>query len=494
MSERAMRFRIGLFVLLALVMLGSLIILFGAIPTLFKGGRTFVIRFADAPGVTPGTPVRRSGVRVGEVRTVRLDQDTGEVRVAILIEPPYRPRRNDIPTLIVGLLGGDASIDFLPRPQPEGQPPLDRSPLPPDEEMEGERAVTVSSLLTKASDVVPTTQETLDAIRKSIQRVEKMVPLVEDTLKEYREVGRVAREMAPELRKTNLEVQEVVKSVREAVPDARKTLESIRDAVPEARETLKTIREAIPDARKALDDVAAASRSFTRLSERANVMLETNQEKINKGIDNAVKLIDNGNDVAQRAANLLSDENQRAVNATLKNTSRASERFGDLVLQAETAIKEGTETMKEAREAVKDSRRIMQRGETWLDRIEEILTNLQKATKPLAERADSILRNLDETSRSVGDTMGDVRQLFKVFDRSEGTLGKLVNDPSLYNNIDAIACQIARSLPRIDRILKDFETFADKLARHPESIGVGGVVRPGSGLKDPPTPPGMIRP
>ena len=43
-------------------------------------------------------------------------------------------------------------------------------------------------------------------------------------------------------------------------------------------------------------------------------------------------------------------------------------------------------------------------------------------------------------------------------------------------------------MPRLDRILKDFETFADKLAHHPEAIGLGGVVRPGSGLKDPPAP------
>ena len=39
----------------------------------------------------------------------------------------------------------------------------------------------------------------------------------------------------------------------------------------------------------------------------------------------------------------------------------------------------------------------------------------------------------------------------------------------------------------------DFETFADKLARHPEALGIGGVVRPGTGLKDPPTPPGAFR-
>jgi phospholipid/cholesterol/gamma-HCH transport system substrate-binding protein len=42
-------------------------------------------------------------------------------------------------------------------------------------------------------------------------------------------------------------------------------------------------------------------------------------------------------------------------------------------------------------------------------------------------------------------------------------------------------------VPRFDRILRDFEVFADKIARHPESIGVGGAVRPSAGLKESPT-------
>jgi phospholipid/cholesterol/gamma-HCH transport system substrate-binding protein len=41
-------------------------------------------------------------------------------------------------------------------------------------------------------------------------------------------------------------------------------------------------------------------------------------------------------------------------------------------------------------------------------------------------------------------------------------------------------------LPRLDRILKDFEVFADKIARHPESLGVRGAVAPSSGLKESP--------
>jgi hypothetical protein len=77
----------------------------------------------------------------------------------------------------------------------------------------------------------------------------------------------------------------------------------------------------------------------------------------------------------------------------------------------------------------------------------------------------------------------------RTIDRSDGTLRKFLTDPSLYNNADTAAAMVVKMIPRLDRILKDFETLADKLARHPESLGVGGVVRPGSGLKNPATPP-----
>jgi hypothetical protein len=71
-----------------------------------------------------------------------------------------------------------------------------------------------------------------------------------------------------------------------------------------------------------------------------------------------------------------------------------------------------------------------------------------------------------------------------------GTIQKFFTDPSLYNNLNLAACQITTIMPRLDRILRDVETFADKIARHPESLGVGGAVRPSAGLKEaPPTNP-----
>jgi phospholipid/cholesterol/gamma-HCH transport system substrate-binding protein len=81
----------------------------------------------------------------------------------------------------------------------------------------------------------------------------------------------------------------------------------------------------------------------------------------------------------------------------------------------------------------------------------------------------------------------DFRDLTRDIARSEGTLQKLITDPSLYNNLNDSAVMAQKILPRLDRILSDVEIFADKIARHPESLGIGGVFRPGSGLKEAPS-------
>src|SRR3954451_5950871 len=163
MNERTMRIRIGLFVALAFALLGTLIVLFGALPSYFKPTTTYWVRFADAPGVGAGTPVRRSGVRIGEVRRVVLDDEKGIVRVQVAIDAPSRLRHNEQATLVTGLLGTDSSIDFVQQQPAPGQPPdQDNSPLDPGSEMVGLRPATVNTLLNRASEVVPTTQETLN--------------------------------------------------------------------------------------------------------------------------------------------------------------------------------------------------------------------------------------------------------------------------------------------------------------------------------------------
>ena len=123
MTERAMRLWIGMFVLIALILLSTLIVAFGSLPAVFKRVNHYTIRFKDAPGVAQGTPVRRSGVRIGEVTDINLDNETGDVEVVVGIEKKYTVRHNEEPTLITGLLGTDTTIDFVPVTEGPGQPP-----------------------------------------------------------------------------------------------------------------------------------------------------------------------------------------------------------------------------------------------------------------------------------------------------------------------------------------------------------------------------------
>src|SRR5947208_13287699 len=141
MTDQGMRFRIGIFVLAALLLLAVLITLFGSTPALFTRHDTYTVRFTDATGIGPGTPVRRSGVRIGEVESLHLDDETGVVKVRLAIEKRHTVYHDEQPTLMQSLLGGDTTIDFvrLVRRRPNAEALPEHTPIDPGEELAGLR-------------------------------------------------------------------------------------------------------------------------------------------------------------------------------------------------------------------------------------------------------------------------------------------------------------------------------------------------------------------
>src|SRR5262249_22949187 len=138
-------------------------------------------------------------------------------------------------------------------------------------------------------------------------------------------------------------------------------------------------------------------------------------------------------------------------------------------------------------ELLKESRVTVKKVGNSVEQADQVLANLQKATKPLADRSEHITKNLEEGTEQLGKTLLDVRELLRLLGRGDGSLNKFLNDPALYNNLNEVTCLALKILPRVDRALRDLEIFAEKIARHPEVLGLGGAVRPSSGLKDPPT-------
>lgn len=516
MNEHGIRLRLGALVILALVLLGAMVVMFGSLPGMFQRTNTYVVRFTDAPGLTAGAPVRRSGVKIGRVRDVQLDEETGIVRATVAIDEPYRIRRSEQATLVVGLLGSDASIDFIPRAAVDGDP-VERDPVEPGAEMVGFRAATVSTLLRGASEVVPTTQETLNDIRKSIARLEKFVaraeksiPLAEETLKEWRDLAKSANKTMPDIQKTAVDARELVRAIREAVPDAQKTLEEYRQLALDARrampevlktnkevyETVKAARETIPSVERTLDDVRQLAGDTRKLVGEINKLVpvvRTNIEDIGGAARQAQRLLEDADRVIienrdtfkaalekldrnlAQVQKVLSEENIQRVTNTLGNIDLASRDFPRLTRGTEETLTQARATLRQLSDTLR--------------RADASFTDFGKLTGPFSARSERISRNIDEALEKSNATLTDIRSLLKVLDRADGTLRKVLTDPSLYNNLDSAAILLTRMFPRLDRILKDVEVFTDKIARHPELIGVGGAVRGGSGLKGPPTPP-----
>ena len=222
----------------------------------------------------------------------------------------------------------------------------------------------------------------------------------------------------------------------------------------------------IPEFGKTNDEIQLLARNWTKVGERLDVLIRTNEDKI-------VKAIERTEEAFRRVNEIFSDENQKNIRDTLKNVRVSSDRFD--------AIAKNTD------ELLKDSRLTLKTFNDSLVKVDQVIPDLQKATKPLGERGESIIKNLDEGSDKLNRTLGDLRDILQAVSRGDGTVQKLLTDPSLYNNINETSVGLSRIMPRMDRILRDVEIFADKLARHPELIGIGGALRPSSGLKEPPS-------
>ena len=414
MNDQAIRFRFGIFVLASLILLAVLTILFGGFPNYFKRTESYTIVFANAQGIAPGTPVRRSGVRIGEVRSVALDNDTGKVQVVIGIDDKYFLRKGDRPTLMLGLLGGDASIAFTP---PEDAKLDDPTPVEPGAVLQGVTPADAGALMQRTADLVQPAREAVLEIRKVFQSIGKMTPVVEETLKDFREIGKMAKQVGPDLQKASEEIQ-------------------------------------------------VTARVWGKVGERTDVLLKTNEDKI-------VKSIDRMEEALKRINTLFSDENQKLVQETLKNVRNGSQQLESIA--------------KDTGELVKDTRVTLKQVSESLKKADAAIGDLQKALKPLGDRGPPILKNVDEATDNLNKTLKDLRELMQVVARGDGTVQKLLSDPALYNNLNDSAVMVTKILPRLDRVLHDVEIFADKLARHPELIGLRGAIVPSIGLKESPS-------
>jgi phospholipid/cholesterol/gamma-HCH transport system substrate-binding protein len=355
MNDRMMQFRVGVVVLATAIIAGILIVLFGDLPSLVQATYPLKMSFADARGVSNGTPVRKNGILVGRVADVELDEKGGVSVVADIDSyvPIYRDEQPRIATTLLG----DAEIQLVP------------------------------------GRVVPPRQ--------------RIAP--EEVL-----VGAVSRDPF---------------------------------------EVFATLE---PKLGSALESLTQASESVTKLSANLDRLLLGEDDTFAKMVDKTEKALDAFSLAMDNINDVMGDANARAK---LK------------------------ETLNGLPEVMNDLRTTVQGIGTTVDTADRNLRNLEGLTRPLGERGEGMVAQVDKTIGRLDEVLQQAVFFTRALNESEGTLGKLVRDPKVYDDLAQAAANVNNLTRELRPIVDDVRVFTDKIARHPEQLGVRGALDRRPGLK-----------
>jgi phospholipid/cholesterol/gamma-HCH transport system substrate-binding protein len=129
----------------------------------------------------------------------------------------------------------------------------------------------------------------------------------------------------------------------------------------------------------------------------------------------------------------------------------------------------------EFRTTLRDSRGVLQSAE-------KNFKNLEAFTEPLGQKgprvADSIVKAVD----GLEQLLDDLGAVARALNNREGTVGKLINDPQVYENLNRLMFNMNKVLCDVDEltfnlkpVVHDARIFMDKVATEPGRIVTGGL-------------------
>lgn len=236
---------------------------------------------------------------------------------------------------------------------------------------------------------------------------------------------------------------------------------------------LEIVGEMQTEVTKTLRAFNDTSEEWKQVASNLNRLVDTNEGNLHEVLEQTVVSLNDFSKTMQHASetllvakDLLGDQENQA---NLKKTIAALPRLADETGQTIASLKTTVQTINQA--AVK---------------IDQNMENLTEVTKPLAQHSQGIIIRLDQSLANLQSVTKELDTFVKLANTEDGSLQKLATDPELYDNLNRSAIQLAVLLKNVDPLVKDLQVFSDKIARHPELIGVGGALKGSSGLKNEP--------
>lgn len=362
MTDRQIQFRVGLFVISAMITGAAMIFQFGQLETLWKKKYTVAMRFESISGVHRGTPVVRHGIRIGEVTKIITSDSKPGVMLLVAISETQHLRKDASPQIVSSIMG-DSKIVITPGKSTDFIQP-------------GERLIGQAS------------SDPMEVVYRMEKQVSKTLEAFTSTSQEWEKLAGNMNRLI-ETKEGNLDV---------VIERAATSLEEFSLAMRKMNQMMGSVNQLVADPKQ--------------------------QENLKRTI--------------------------AAMPAMIESTHRT-------IASVEVAVKKAGEN----------------------------LDNLSQVTDPLAKHSQSMIIKLDRSLSRLDAIMAEMNSFTRALNSGDGSLKKFMSDPELYRNMNRSASSLTVLLNNLEPIARDVRIFSDKIARHPEILGVSGAMKGSSGLKEP---------
>jgi phospholipid/cholesterol/gamma-HCH transport system substrate-binding protein len=206
--------------------------------------------------------------------------------------------------------------------------------------------------------------------------------------------------------------------------------------------------------------ISAAGDAVSTLAQRLNTLVDANDSHVNNVLTRTTNTLDSVQSMAKNMDQLVADPQLRdSLNQTLK---------------------EMPALLREAREATAKFRETAATADRSFASVQKVADPLADNGRGLVEKADKLFEKLGRSADRMEELVENLLLFSQALNRSDGTLGKLINDPRLYNNLTDATAQVNRLAIELRPVLYNARLFTDQLARNPEKLGVRGALERGS--------------
>lgn len=168
MSEKKHAGKVGLFVFVGLVLIGALLLNFSRSAGLFKAKYHLSMRTRSVAGLKEGADVFLSGVRIGNVTQIKLDQKNKGVLVKLSILEDFPLRRGSLFTIDQQGVLGDQFVSVNPGPP-------DAELLKDGEEIEGSEPFNLQEVAQSANSLIKRFEQLGATVGEAVERLNHQV-------------------------------------------------------------------------------------------------------------------------------------------------------------------------------------------------------------------------------------------------------------------------------------------------------------------------------